>query len=217
MIEKLTESAWCELEKGIECVNTEEMGEVVDIIKDLAKAEYYSKISKAMDEAEYGEDYDYMGAYDDDMRRGYKGQPRDAMGRYKSRRGRRMGYDEPPYYHMNPTMYHDWENKTQEERDRDIDRLAHGRMYYTEPVTMTTGSMHKTDGTRDNREGKSGIMRKGYMEAKEMGMDKTEKMKSLEEYMKELSSDVTEMIHDASPEEKTMLKSKMQLLMSKIQ
>ena len=35
---------------------------------------------------------------------------------------------------------------------------------------------------------------RGYMEAKEMGKDKGEKMKELENYMKELSSDVTEMI-----------------------
>ena len=42
-------------------------------------------------------------------------------------------------------------------------------------------------------------------------------MKELEDYMKELSSDVTEMIEGASPEEKTMLKQKMQVLMSKIQ
>ena len=220
MLEKLTESASCELEKGIECVNTEEMGEVADIIKDLAEAEYYAKISKAMDEAEYGEDYDYMGAYDE--RRYYRGQPRSkTSGRYMKRGdGRRMGYDEPPYYHMTPGMYRDWETMSEEERNRDIDRLSHGRMYYTEPVTMTTGSTHRADGTRDmrdTREGKSGMMRKGYMEAKEMGMDKTEKMKSLEDYMKELSTDVTDMIHDASPEEKAMLKQKMQVLMAKIQ
>ena len=55
------------------------------------------------------------------------------------------------------------------------------------------------------------------MEAKEQGKDKQAKMKELEDYMKELSSDVTEMIGDASPEEKAMLKNKMQVLMQKIQ
>ena len=43
-----------------------------------------------------------------------------------------------------------------------------------------------------------------------------QKMKELEDYMKELSTDVTEMIEGASPEEKTMLKNKMQVLMQKI-
>lgn len=50
-----------------------------------------------------------------------------------------------------------------------------------------------------------------------MNKDKGEKMKELENYMKELSTDVTEMISDASPEEKSMLKSKMQTLLQKIQ
>ena len=81
MIEKLTKCAEMELEKGIDKIDAEEMGEVTDMIKDLAEAEYYSKISKAMDEAEYGEDYDYRGAYDEHERKGYRGQMRDSKGR----------------------------------------------------------------------------------------------------------------------------------------
>jgi hypothetical protein len=69
MIEKLSEVAKCELDKGVENIDTKEMGEVAEIIKELSEAEYYAKISKAMDEAEYGEDYDYMGAYDEHERK----------------------------------------------------------------------------------------------------------------------------------------------------
>lgn len=217
MIEKLTECAKYELDKGVEAVDTKEMGEVTDIIKDLAEAMYYRTLTEAMKESEYGEEYDEYGPMDDG-RRGYRGQPRSkTSGRYMKRGdGRRMGYDEPPYWRMTPDMYHDWDNMTEEERNRDIDRLSHGRMYYTD-TTTNTGSMHNANGMRDRREGRSGMMRRGYMEAKEMGKDKGEKMKELEDYMKELSSDVTEMIEGASPEEKTMLKQKMQVLMSKIQ
>ena len=217
MIEKLTECAKSEMDKkGIEEIDAEEFGKATDIIKDLAEAMYYRTLTEAMKESEYGEEYDEYGPMDDE-RRGYRGQPRSkTSGRYMKRGdGRRMGYDEPPYYHMNPTMYHEWD-KTQEELDRDVDRLTHGRMYYTD-TTTNTGSMHNANGMRDRREGRSGMMRRGYMEAKEMGKDKGEKMKELEDYMKELSSDVTEMIEGASPEEKTMLKQKMQVLMSKIQ
>jgi hypothetical protein len=223
MVEKLSECAKCELDKGIEQIDTKEMGEVADIIKDLAEAEYYAKISKAMDEAEYGEDYDYMGAYDEHERRGYRGQPRDSKGRYMSRRGRRMGYEEPIYMSDMYPMEH----------YRDIDRMD-GRMYYTSGSigTNSMGSQGQTSNgssnmsgnrgysdrmDRDNKEGRSGERRRGYMEAKEQGKDKQQKMKELEEYMKELSSDVTEMINDASQEEKTMLKNKMQVLMQKIQ
>lgn len=213
MMEKLTKCAEMELEKGVENVDTKEMGEVVDIIKDLAEAEYYAKISKAMDESEYGEDYDYMGAYDD-MRKGYRGQPRDSRGRYMSRRGGRRGYEEP-MYHMPLDVYKDYSAEELRDMDRNI-----GRMYYTDNAnggSMATRMQGGMNGGRDNREGRSGMSRRGYMEAKEMGKDKGEKMKELENYMKELSSDVTEMISDASPEEKSMLKSKMQTLLQKIQ
>ena len=216
MMEKLTKCAENEFEKGVENVDTKEMGEVVDIIKDLAEAEYYAKITKAMDEAEYGEDYDYMGAYEDDMRKGYRGQPRDSRGRYMSRRGRgRRGYEEP-LYHMPLEMYKDYSA----EELRDMDRNTMGRMYYTDGASggsMATRTQGGMNGGRDNREGRSGMSRRGYMEAKEMGKEKGEKMKELEKYMKELSEDVTEMIGDASQEEKSMLKSKMQTLLQKIQ
>lgn len=228
MIEKLSECAKCELDKGIEQIDTKEMGEVAEIIKELAEAEYYSKISKAMDEAEYGEDYDYNGAYDTE-RRGYRGQRRDSRGRYMS--SRRIGYEEP--HIMTADMYHDYTP----EMLRDMDREEMGRMYYSGSGSQggmssgmsggrsSSGSMGGSrvyseigsQSGRDSREGRSGQSRRSYMESKEMGKDKQEKMKSLEEYLKELSTDVTEMISDASPEEKSMLKNKMSVLMQKIQ
>lgn len=199
MVEKLSETAKCELEKGIENVDTKEMGEVAEIIKELCEAEYYAKISKAMDEAEYGEEYDYMGAYDD--RKGYRGQPRDSKGRYMSRRS-----------YTKPMMMQDdeWDEM---EKMRDMDRHS-GRMGY---VGTSNNANGMRTGSMDNSYSRSENARRGYMNAKELNKDKQEKMKELEAYMKELSTDVTEMIGDASPEEKTMLKNKMQMLMQKIQ
>ena len=214
MIEKLTECAKSEMDKkGIEEIDTEEFGKVTDIIKDLAKSMYYRTLTEAMKESEYGEEYDEYGAYDDG-RRGYRGQPRDSKGRYMSRRGRkRMGYDEPPYWHMDE-MY----DKDEMERGRDLDRHTMNRMYYTEPIT--TGSRHDSTGSMDNvNRGTSRYenARRGYEEKKTTGADKQEKMKSLEEYMKELSTDVSSMVTEMSPEEKTLMKQKMSVLMSKIQ
>lgn len=61
MQECLTEKAVSEFEKGIENVDTSEMGQVVDMIKDLAEAEYHSIISKAMKKAdEEEEEYNYI-------------------------------------------------------------------------------------------------------------------------------------------------------------
>ena len=228
MIETLTECAKHEFDKGIENIDTKEMGEVIDMIKDLAEAEYYRKISVAMDEAEYGEDYDYMGAYDEHKRKGYRGQPRDSKGRYMSRRSGRRGYEEP-MYHIDPETYHMYPPEYWRDMDKEM-----GRMYYGGDTgtsanashnmsgmthgtsTRGTDESHTTHAMRDSKEGRSGMKRKGYMDSKEMGKDKGEKMKNLEEYMKELSMDVTEMIEGASPEEKNLLKQKMQMLMQKI-
>ena len=67
MVEKLTECAKSEMDKkGIEEIDTEEFGKVTDIIKDLSEAMYYRTITVAMEESEYGEDYDYEG------RKGYR-------------------------------------------------------------------------------------------------------------------------------------------------
>lgn len=231
IIETLTETALCELEKGVECVNTKEFGEVVDMIKDLAEAEYKARISKAMEKAEdeeeaeekymmkrfkeeYGDEEGERRYYDDYR---YKRSGRFApkgRGSYMPRRG----YEEPPYYHMSPEMYREHEP----EWYRDMDRMS-GKMYYTETkMSENAGNLDRTfGGMRDTREGRSGMSRRSYMEAKELhkgntAEDKQHKMKELEKYMGELSGDITEMISDASNEEKTMLKSKLATLAQKI-
>jgi hypothetical protein len=224
MVEKLSEFAKCELDKGIEQVDTKEMGEVAEIIKELSEAEYYAKISKAMDEAEYGEDYDYMGAYDEHSRKGYRGQKRDSRGRYMSRRG----YETPMM------MYDDMDYESMEHM-RDMDR-PYGRMGYAgsgsysghsssgmnSESNMGNSGSSSSGGNRGNSESRYDRARRGYEETKEMhksnsSEDKQHKIKSLEEYMKELSEDVTSMIEGMSPEEKTLAKTKLQSLAQKIQ
>lgn len=194
MIETLTEVAKCEIDKGIENVDTKEMGEVADIIKDLSEAMYYRTITVAMEDSEYGVDYDWEG------RKGYRGQMRDSKGRYMSRR---RGY-------MPMMRDYDWDNM---QMDRDMDR-EHGKMYYTEPMTMRNDNQTHSESRYDRA-------RRGYEESKAMhkgntAEDKQHKMKELENYMKELSTDVTDMISDMSPEEKSLMKQKMQVLMQKI-
>lgn len=228
MIERLSEVAKCEIDKGIECVDTKEMGEVAEIIKELAEAEYYAKISKAMDESEYGKDYDYMGAYDHE-RKGYIGQPRDSMGRYMSRRGRR-GYEEPMYYTMTPEMYHDYTP----EMLRDMDRES-GRMYYSGSGSqggmsggMSGGqssgvSMVGNRGYSESGRGQSSRSenaRIGYEESKMMqdGSPESKKkaMESLETYLKELSEDMTDLVSKMDANEKSMVKNKLQVLAQKV-
>ena len=248
-IEKLSKYACDEACKSVEEIDTKELGEVVDMVKDLSEAEYYSRISKAMEESEkedeeeakrimremkeqYGEEEGERRFYDN---------YRYANGRFapKGRGTRRRGYAEP-LYHM--PMDYDY--------DRDLDRMTGNRMYYSgggsnggsNGGNMSGGNMNGSgnmggnssrgysdgysdgmrDGSRrDGREGRSGRSRRTYMETKEMNRDNTSeskqrKMKDLEAYMTELSGDITEMINDASAEEKSLLKQKLQVLTQKI-
>ena len=204
MIECLTEKALCELEKGTENVDTCEMGQVVDMIKDLNEAEYKAVIVKAMKKAdEEKEEYDKMllrelkEEYGEDAGRRFYDNYRYSDGRFapKGHGSYRRGYEEPPYYHMTPEMY------------RDMDRDTHSRMYYTE-----TG-MNESGYDRAKRT---------YTETKEMHRgntpeDKKAKMQELERYAKSLTEDVVEMVSDMSDEEKNLLRTKMQILMQKIQ
>ena len=204
MIECLTEKALCELEKGAENVDTCEMGQVVDMIKDLNEAEYKAVIVKAMKKAdEEKEEYDKMllrelkEEYGEDAGRRFYDHYRYSDGRFapKGHGSYRRGYEEPPYYHMTPEMY------------RDMDRDTNSRMYYTE-----TG-MNESGYDRAKRT---------YTETKEMHRgntpeDKKAKMQELERYAKSLTEDVVEMVSDMSDEEKNLLRTKMQILMQKIQ
>lgn len=229
LAEKIADCMKAKVEaKGIDNIEGQdlvELGMWTDIIKDLVCYDKDKKIIEAMDEEEESEEaMKYIEMYEDyPERRGYRGQHRNSRGRYMS--SRRMGYEEP--HIMTTDMYHDYTP----EMLRDMDRES-GRMYYSGSGSqggmsggMSGGSMGGSRGYsesgsqsgRDSREGRSGQSRRSYMESKEMGKDKQEKMKSLEEYLKELSTDVTEMISDASPEEKSMLKNKMSVLMQKIQ
>lgn len=226
--EKLAEAIKCEFEKGIDKVNTTEMGKATDMLKDAAEAEYYARIAKAMEEAEKEdeESQKYMLKQlkeeygEDDGRRYYDNYRYMRSGRFAPKgRGTympRRGYETPIEYHMTPEMYREHDPEYYRDMDRDM-----GRMYYTDTgMRENTGNSSRT-GMRDGREGRSGISRRSYMQTKEMHPDNSQeskqaKIKELEKYMGELSGDITEMIAGASNEEKTMLKAKLQTLMQKI-
>lgn len=203
MIEKLSECAKCEIDKGIENIDPCEMGQVTDMMKDLAEAMYYRTLMKAMEESSADETMEMFERLGDGRR--FYDNYRYSNGRFAPKgRGTRRGYDEPPYFHMTPEMYRGMEH------DRDIDR-NYGRMYYTEPATS---GMNMTESGYDKA-------KRHYTETKEMhkantAEDKEHKMKSLENYMKELSGDITELLTDMTAEERTMLKSKLSTLVSKM-
>lgn len=125
-----------------QCVDTHEMGEVIDMIKDLAETCYYVSIVEAMEDKE-----------------------------------------------------------DNEESNRQTDTMYYG-----------IGAIDE-----DNKKmGHSPMKRKSYIESKERHMDQALQMRELEDYAQELTSDLLEMIQDATPEEKQLLQRKIATLATKI-
>lgn len=209
MQECLTEKAVNEFEKGIENVDTSEMGQVVDMIKDLAEAEYHSIISKAMKKAdEEEEEYDkellrsLKAEYGEESGRRYYDQYRYANGRFAPKgRGTRRGYEEPPYYHM-PVNYNDMEYM------RDMDK-SQGKMYYSESIAP-----HVSESNYDRA-------KRHYTETKEMHSgitpeDKEQRMKALDKYIKTVTNEIIKIVSDnATAEEKNLIKSNINNLVSR--
>ena len=159
-------------------VDTEELGEAIDMIKDLEEAIYYCTVTEAMN---------------------------------------------------NPKKEHNWEMKKSDHHQKPED----DRMYYGYPMYADSGRPNSGNGTsstnhtggrnyydepmwRDEDAGRSPMSRRMYIEAKHTGRDKATQLRELEKYRQELCQDITEMIADASPEEKQYLEKKITALASKI-
>ena len=104
MIESLTECTKEAIESDQTCVGSYPIGEVVDMIKDLADAEYHARIAKAMEEAEEDDKEEekyllkrFKEEYGDDEGRRYYDEWRYSSGRFAPKgRGMRRGFDETP-------------------------------------------------------------------------------------------------------------------------
>lgn len=188
MLEDISQVASTELSKGVENVNTKEMGEVVDMIKDLTEAEknkmeacYYKSIIEAMEDSEYGEDYDWEG-----RKRGYSRSGMSGMSR-----SNRRSYEQPMM------MYED---------DR-MRNYSDGRMGYSNGA-YGGGRRNQTSNSR------YGYSHDEYMATKSMHNKKTpEDMKArndmIEDRMDDLYDMFKEEVSDMSPEEKQLWKTKL--------
>lgn len=176
-----------------------------EIAKNIAKFDKDYKIVEAMEKSEENEEImEMLERYEDYPDRRFYDHYRYKNGRFapKGKGTYRRGYEEPPYYFQTPDMYHEWDMLGDAEKRRDLDRMG-GRMYYTEPMSGYDKA------------------KRHYTESKEMHKantpaDKEQKMKDLETYLKELSSDVVGIFEEATPEERTMLKAKITTLLQKM-
>ena len=197
----LVNAAQSQVYGNLATVDTKELGEVIDMIKDLEEAIYYCTVTEAMEEHAEGKEYKKEGSNGN----GHMYYPYDYNMMYY-----------PPY--------------------RDMDR-SYGRMYYNGNGQNSGGSSQGGNSSsqggnsgggqsgyesrypmeiRDYREGRSPMARRSYMESKEMHKDKNTQIQELDKYMKELSEDITEMIKEATPEERTMLQQKLTTLAAKV-
>lgn len=189
--EMLMDGVTAETSKGLHSVNKEELGEAIDMIKDIEEIIYYCSITKAMEEKE--KENEYMQKHYSSMNYPmyYNG------GNSSNGGGSRMWYDGGSSSYAN--------NSSGGNNVR-----GGGSRGYSDGWVMAPFD------ARDYREGRSYMTRKNYMEGKEMHHDKAKQMQELDKYVQELTDDVLEMIHDASPEEKMALSQKMTTLANKI-
>lgn len=199
-----------------------ELGAAVDMIKDLAETIYYCTVTEAMEEKGKEKEYHYYtervfpeypyydGGYmnGEPYRMYYPGRGRDM-----DDRGRGDGNETDRRYYNggsgNGSNGNSSGNGSSSNGGNSNGNGSNGSRYYTE--------REYPFGLHDEREGRSPMKRRRYMEAKEMHSDEAHKMKELESYMQELTSDIAEMIKDASPSEKQLLQKKLSSLTTKVE
>lgn len=188
---------------NLQQVDAEELGEVIDMIKDLEEAIYYCTITKAMEKSETDQTQPVNNTY-------YYTPTRMPMPYYEERD---MDRDFGRMYYSSGNGGGNSSGGSRGGMSNGNSNSSSGNgsggtSYYTErdlPLEF-----------RDQREGRSPRSRRMYMESKEMHMSKEKQMKELEQYLQELSTDITEMIEDASPEEKQLLQKKIAVLATKV-
>lgn len=191
-------------------VDAKELGEVIDMIKDLEEAMYYCSIIEAMEKVEKeretsGGDMN-ISYYMEPMY--YRGQPRDSMGRYTSGGGRRNYSDGGAQSSNSGSM------------GGNSSTSGGGSRYYV-PYMEYAPYMMRDSKWRDERFGdmpndKSSWSRHMYMENKQYKGNDESSMEDLEHYIKDLGEDLTDMVRTSTTEEKQLLSTKLQQLASKI-
>ena len=233
MKERLVECVEKQITSNLEYANAQELGEAVDMIKDLSEAIYYCTITDAMDEKdqiERGNHYPVSHYYGDRYLPEYP-MYMDRSTMYTEGNSGNRNY--PPLLYASgeggggrggqngsrnytPMMFANDGNQQSRGESRNYSPMMYAgggqSMYYSPEY----GYPHMPiPATSPEYEGRSPMVRRRYMDGKKQN-DKHTQMQELEQYTQELASDLTDMVKDASPEEKQLLQQKISLLASKI-
>lgn len=186
MCSTLEEYSVAELSKGRDKANTKELGEVFDMMKDASeikknKAEecYYYALIDAMENSEYGQDYDYRG------RMGYQqGGNQGQRGNSNNRSGYNMGYE-----------------------DQRMMDMRNGRMGYSnnrgnQPMRNNSNSGSRYGYSHDE------YMEAKQMYSPNDPEGKRKRMEVLDDYIEDLTDSAKELVAGMSPEEKQHWKAK---------
>lgn len=189
MLKSMKDALMCSAQaqmSHLDCVDAKELGEVIDMIKDLEEAIYYCTITEAMHQKDQEGGNNHTTIYYSEPRGNYS----------------RMYYDGGTSYRMY-------------DGGRGNAGISNGGSH---PSMYANGGRDAENWgeARDPREGVSHQQRKMYMESKQMHHGKAKQLQELEKYMKDLSSDMVEMIEDASAEERQYLSNRLTALASKI-
>lgn len=186
-------------------IDAEEAEKVVDMIKDMAEAEeklakkaYYCKITEAMEESEYGEDYDEEGPKMG--RAGYRGRS-TATGRYIHRGGYTPDHMRDGY----PLMYDPVENYRMGYRD--------GQTESGSSNMNRTGSMDSRSYTMPSRHGMAYDQykesRRYYTEHPEDGASKMKMTEKMDEAVNDMIDALKKMYMEADPANKKRVNQKL--------
>lgn len=170
----------------LEKVDAKELGEVVDMVKDIEEAIYYCTIVKAMHDNEGRDNIKDYSYYQDC---------------YLYPHSRYMDQCEERMYHINSYMMPEEPKK---------------HYSNSSSVEWKNSSDGSSGDNSHHKEGKSHKTRRMYLESKEHNQDKIAQMRELEKYVQELTQDIVEMVEDASPEEKQYLSKRITALGNKV-
>lgn len=212
-VEKLASCVKSKFDEGMDCIDAEEMTKATEMICNLSKAMYYASVVKAMDEAKEDE---------------------EAETKYYTKRNRKMPMIDDMSYepHMMPErMSMEVYNPNGEIKDtsnRYYDGNGNG-------ANRSNGNINGMSGNMGNRSGRGERMyfdgeqdmskvekaRQAYMDAVEMHKgnsqeEKQTKVRELDKFMTAFSEDMMQMANMMSPEEKTVAKTKLTNMISKM-
>ena len=178
MKSRLIDCVASQINGNLDRTDTKELGEAIDMIKDLSEAIYYCTITEAMeDKSEKKSGNEYPHYYGGNM----------------SSQGDRSSWNETRNY--TPVMFSSGYG------DMPMHHNQHDAMY--EPTYL-------------EHDGRSYMVKRRYMDGRKYNSDKQTQMQELERYAQELTNELTDMIKDATPEEKALLQQKISTLAGKI-